>query len=145
MWTHHYQQQTDLSAEVLWSVLSNISGWAEIDENIETIGVEGVPAKNSRFVLKPKGGPRLSFRICDFDPPETYSDVCQMPFSTMKTTHRLLKGDVTTIDIQIVIEGMLSPLWGLLVGRKHANGLPEQTKRFIAAARSLQNTRSGDV
>ncbi len=139
MWTHHYQQQTDLPAEALWPVLANVSGWAEIDENIETINIDGVPGKNSTFTLKPKGGPRLSFRICDFEPPLTYSDVCKMPFANMKTTHRILNGDVTTIDIQIVIEGMLSPVWGVLVGRKHANGLPAQTQRFIAAARSRQN------
>ncbi|MBE9030509.1 SRPBCC family protein [filamentous cyanobacterium LEGE 11480] len=138
MWTHHYQQQTDLSPEALWSVLADVSGWAEIDENIETISVDGVPAKNSTFMLKPKGGPRLHFQICDFEPPVTYADICEMPFATMKTTHRLIKGDATTIDIQIVIEGMFAPIWGVLVGRKHANGLPAQTQRFIAAARSLQ-------
>lgn len=139
MWTHRYQQQTDLSAEALWPVLANVAGWAKIDENIEMINVDGVPAKDATFTLKPKSGPLLSFRICDFEPPAIYSDLCQMPLATMKTTHRLLEGDVTTIDIQIVIEGLLAPIWGILVGRKHASGLPAQTQRFIAAAKSLQH------
>jgi hypothetical protein len=140
MWTHHYQQETDLAAEALWTVLANISGWVEIDENIETINIEEVPAKGSSFFLKPKGGPRLMFVIGDFDPPVTYSDICQMPLATMKTTHRhLTQGNVTTIDIQITIQGWLSQLWGLFVGRKHAGGLPIQTQRFIEAARKLQN------
>jgi hypothetical protein len=134
MWTHRYQQTTDLPTTVLWPVLANIAGWAEIDENIELIRVEGIPAKDTKFVLKPKGGPTLTFTIGDFDPPTTYSDICHMPFATMKTTHHLVAGDVTTIDIQIVIEGILAPLWGVLVGRKHADGLPAQTQRFITAA-----------
>jgi hypothetical protein len=136
MWTHRYQQSTDLPATVLWPVLANIAGWADIDENIEMIRVEGIPAKDTKFLLKPKGGPTLTFTIGDFDPPTTYSDMCHMPFATMKTTHHLVAGDVTTIDIQIVIEGILAPLWGFLVGRKHAEGLPAQTERFIAAAKS---------
>lgn len=139
MWTHTYQQQTDLTVDSLWCVLANISGWAEIDENIETISIEEVPARGSKFFLKTKGGPRLEFTIGDFDPPTTYSDICHMPFAKMKTTHRLLSGEVTTIDIQITIEGKLSQLWGILVGRKHAGGLPAQTQRFIAAARTIQN------
>lgn len=140
MWIHHYQQETDLAAEELWPVLANIAGWADIDENIETISIEGLPAKGSRFMLKPKGGPHLAFMIGDFDPPVTYSDICQMPFATMKTTHRLLVGDATTIDIQITIEGGLSQLWGILVGRKHASGLPAQTQNFITAARKLRTS-----
>jgi hypothetical protein len=137
MWTHHYQQKTDLTAAELWPVLANISGWAAIDDNIETIQLEGVAAKGAKFCLKPKGGPRLDFTIGDFAPPTTYSDICQMPGATMQTTHRLIAGDGTTIEIQITIEGILSPLWGLVVGRKHANGLAAQTDRFIAAARRL--------
>jgi hypothetical protein len=139
MWTHHYRQETNIPPEKLWHVLANISGWADIDENIETISVEGIPEKGSKFVLKPKGGPLLTFMIGDFDPPLVYSDICQMPFSTMKTTHRFSIGDVTTIDIQIVIDGLLSPIWGFLVGRKHAAGLPAQTRRFIAAAREFDD------
>lgn len=145
MWIHHYQQKTDLAPEELWHVLANISGWADIDKNIENISVEGIPAKGSKFVLKPKGGPRLTFVVGDFDPPSTYSDICQMPFATMKTTHCLSRKDVTTIDIQIVIEGLLSPIWGFLVGQKHANGLPAQTRRFIAAAKELKISELKDV
>jgi Polyketide cyclase / dehydrase and lipid transport len=139
MWTHHYQQKTDLTAAELWPVLANIAGWAAIDENIESIQLEGVAAKGAKFCLKPKGGPGLDFTIGDFEPPTTYSDICQMPLATMQTTHRLIPGEMTTIEIQIVIEGILSPLWGLLVGRKHANGLAAQTERFIAAAKILKN------
>ena len=138
MWIHKFQQQTDLDPAELWQILANIAGWADIDENIETISIDGIPMKGSKFLLKPKGGPLLTFNIGDFDPPVAYSDVCQMPFATMTTTHRLFAGDVTTIDIQITIEGFLSPLWGFLVGQKHANGLPAQTTRFIAAARELK-------
>jgi hypothetical protein len=43
--------------------------------------------------------------------------------------------NMTTIDIQIVIEGILATLWGFLVGRKHTDGLPAQTQQFIAAAK----------
>jgi hypothetical protein len=138
MWTHRYQQETELTPEVLWPVLANISGWAEIDENIEMISIETAPAAGSKFFLKPKGGPRLAFTIGDFLPPATYSDICSMPGATMKTTHQLRRGEVTTIDIQITIQGILAPLWGQLVGRKHAQGLPAQTARFIAAAQSIQ-------
>jgi hypothetical protein len=134
MWTHDFRQQTTLPVEVLWPVLANVADWGAVDHTIESIEVDGTPAVGTRFMLKPKGGPRLHFTIGDFAPPTMYSDVCQMPLATMRTTHRLIAGEVTTIEVCIEIRGILAPLWGLLVGRKHAQGLPAQTERFIQAA-----------
>jgi hypothetical protein len=47
----------------------------------------------------------------------------------------------TTIRVDIEIEGLLAKFWGRVVGQKHAAGLPAQTARIIAGARS----RSSDA
>lgn len=146
MWTHQYQQKTELTAHELWPVIANIDGWAEIDENIESISVEGLPVEGTQFFLKPRGGPKLAFIVDTFQPPTVYSDVCTMllgtmPLATMKTTHQFSShGHGTIIDIQISIKGPLAPLWGVLVGRKHASGLPRQTQLFIQAAQELKGS-----
>ncbi|MEL7367899.1 MAG: SRPBCC family protein [Myxococcota bacterium] len=136
MWSHRYEHITELTAERLWPILANIEGWPSIDENIDTLTVEGQPAPGARFFLKPKGGPRLSFVVTDFQAPHVYSDTCRMPFAKMKTTHRLCGQSPTRIVVDIQIEGPLAWFWGRTVGRKHASGLPAQTERFIEAARA---------
>lgn len=135
MWSHDFHATTPVAVERLWPVLADVAGWAAIDQNIASITVHGSPAPGTRFELRPRGGPRLHFTIADFDPPTTYSDVCTMPGARMKTTHRLEPGEVTTIRVRIEIVGPLAWLWGRLVGRKHASGLPAQTERFVRAAR----------
>jgi hypothetical protein len=41
------------------------------------------------------------------------------------------------IKVDIEIKGALSWLWGKIVGKKHASGLPKQTELFIEAIRKV--------
>lgn len=137
MWHHRYEETTDLGCDDLWPVLADVARWPEVDHNIEYLTIHSPPGPGVPFVLKPKGGPRLNFVIGEFEAPSRYADVCRMPFATMRTRHSLLPlamGTVIRVDIEIT--GPLAPLWGRLVGRRHAAGLPAQTARFLQGARS---------
>lgn len=136
MWTHRFEYLVDLNPHQLWPVLADVPGWPAIDHNIDWLHIADRPDAGARFTLKPKGGPALKFTIGRFEPPHIYSDVCELPFARMETTHRLsANGAGTLICVDINISGPLAPVWGRLVGRKHASGLPAQTQRFVAAAR----------
>jgi hypothetical protein len=137
MWTHRFETSTDLTPEELWPVLADVARWPEVDHNIEGLVIQEEPAPGVVFRLKPKGGPTLSFRIGRFEAPRCYSDLCRMPLATMETIHELVPGPATTVRVRIEITGLLAPLWGRLVGRKHAAGLPSQTDRVVARARDL--------
>ena len=64
-----------------------------------------------------------------------------MPFAKMRTTHLLIpNNEMTESRVTIEIFGLLTPLWSTVVGRKHAQGLVAQTKRFVARARELGST-----
>jgi hypothetical protein len=66
-----------------------------------------------------------------------------MPLATMEAIHELVPGPPTTVRVRIEITGLLAPLWGRLVGWKHATGLPSQTDRIVARARGLAKARRG--
>ena len=135
MWHHRYEEHTTLTCEELWPVLADVARWPEVDHNIDYLTIADAPGPGVPFVLKPKGGPRLNFVIGEFAAPSRYADVCRMPLGTMRTRHTLIPaGQGTTIRVEIEITGPLAPLWGLLVGRRHAAGLPAQTARFVAGA-----------
>ncbi|BDC48030.1 hypothetical protein F183_A03460 [Bryobacterales bacterium F-183] len=117
-----------------------MNGWASIDENIEYIRMEGAAQPGNEFVLKPKGGPRLRFRIGAFEPPHRYSDICKLLLAEMETVHSFTPdGNGTTIDVEIRVRGPLYWLWARVAGAKHAEGLPGQTEKFIAAAAAEAN------
>ncbi len=136
-WTHRFEHITEVSPEQLWPVLADVARWPEVDRNIDWLRIAEAPAPGVRFVLKPKGGPKLHFTIGSFAAPGRYSDICQLPFARMHTRHTLQPQDRgTRIQVEIEIEGPLAIPWGWIVGRRHAAGLPAQTERFIAGARA---------
>ena len=137
MWTHQFSMQTEVSVEALWKPLADVANWRQIDEQIEKIEIDEQPQVGTIFHLKPKGGPRLKLRIDIMDPPQTYADTCYLPLAKMMTTHALRPStEGTEISVQIVISGPLSFLWQRLVGKKHADGLLQQTRRLIEVASS---------
>ncbi len=137
MWRHQYAIQTDLPVDALWPVLANIAGWPAIDKNIESLVLDGPPASGTTFMLQPRGGPKLRFTIGTFRAPNSYSDICHLFGASMTTAHHLdlLPNGSTRIGITIEITGILSWFWARAVGKRHADGLAEQTRRFVAAGR----------
>jgi Polyketide cyclase / dehydrase and lipid transport len=134
MWNFHHEQTSNLSVEAIWRVLADVKNWPQVDQNIERLVISEEPAPGVRFMLKPRGGPRLNFTIGSFEAPHRYSDVCVMPGARMETIHRLASGPVTTIAAEIEIRGPLAWLWGRVVGQKHAQGLPALTQKMLAFA-----------
>jgi hypothetical protein len=139
MWTHHFEKKTNLPLEKLWKVIADVAGWVNIDHNIDQLEINETPKQGAKFKLKPKGGPTLKFVIDTFNPPTEYADLCEMPGAKMKTLHTFerISENETLIKIDIEIKGTLSWIWGKLVGKKHASGLPEQTEMFIEAASKI--------
>lgn len=139
MWHHAFETSSSLKPDDIWPVIADVAGWAAVDHNIDHIRIDHPPAAGVPFMLKPKGGPRLHFVIGDFVPPGLYSDICKMPLAKMTTRHTLdWRGDLTVIRVEISITGPLAALWGILVGRKHAAGIPAQTARILARASVLK-------
>jgi hypothetical protein len=133
MWTHSYEEKTNLSPEQIWPILADIERWPTFDSNIKSIQVFGEPSVGTKFTLQPKGGPKLKFSVGEFDPPKNYSDICHLFLAKMTTRHSLLSEEKTIVRVRIEISGPLSWFWGLAVGRKHAAGLPAQTAKILAA------------
>ena len=138
MWTHRFEQTTNVKVENLWATIANVAGWINIDKNIDKLVINETPKQGTTFTLKPKGAPTLKFVIDTFNPPYEYADLCAMPGAKMKTLHTFTKknDNETLITIDIEIKGPTSWLWGKVVGKKHADGLPKQTEMFINASKN---------
>ena len=137
MWKYDFSEFTSVAPEQLWPPLVDVENWTRIDEQIESIEIEGSPCEGKVFFLKPRGGPRLKLRIESLIPPNQYTDLCFLPLARMKTTHSLSRvQNQTEIRVCIEIAGPLTFLWKRVVGNKHASGLKQQTKRLIEFAKS---------
>ena len=144
MWQHRFNASSPLSVDEIWPHLADVSRWPEIDQNIDWLRIDGEPKPGQAFKLKPKGGPVLTFTIGKFEVPCLYSDICRLPLAKMETVHRLIPDPQgTRIEVEISIVGPLAKVWGFIVGRKHAAGLPDQTARLLEFAGQSANSARG--
>jgi hypothetical protein len=138
MWKHSFTMTTDVAADALWSPLVDIKNWGDLDEQIESIEIEGPAEIGKLFFLKPKSGPRLKLKVTELTKPTVYADLCYMPLAKMKTIHRLVPTQSgTDIVTEISIYGILSFIWSRLIGKKHARGIAAMNKKLIERARVL--------
>lgn len=138
MWKHSFTMTTDVAADALWSPLVDIKNWGDLDEQIESIEIDGPAEIGKLFFLKPKSGPRLKLKVTELTKPTVYADLCYMPLAKMKTIYRLVPTQSgTDIVTEISIYGILSFIWSRLIGKKHARGIAAMNKKLIERARVL--------
>jgi uncharacterized protein YndB with AHSA1/START domain len=122
--------------ETLFQAITHISHWPRWDEGVESTEHDGALAPGTRFVLKPRGGPRVSMSIEEAEAPSRFSDLSHLPLATMRTVHEFLPAPEGGTRIRVTVEvfGPLGFLWDRLVARNHAAGAEAQTRAFVRYA-----------
>ena len=130
---YSYETDTAIAAEKLFQAKADIRRWPEWDSEIETTSFDAPLGAGSRFVLKPRGGPKVSMLIEQVEVPRRFVDIALLPLAKMRTCSEFLpSADGTHIRISIEVFGPLAFLWDRVVARKLADDCEHQTKRFIA-------------
>jgi uncharacterized protein YndB with AHSA1/START domain len=125
------------TAEKLYRALTDVSQWPRWDEGLELVEHDGQLAPGSRFVLKPRGGPRVAMTIEAAEAPTRFVDLSHLPLAKMRTSHELVAsadGRGTRVRIVIEVFGPLAFLWDRLVARGQAAGCEAQTRALAAFA-----------
>ena len=139
MWSKSYSKIVNgLSVERIWSVWINVNQWHEWQPDIEEAKIEGEFKIGNTFMLKPKGGPKVTIEIIEVVPFKHFTDLTRFPGVRMYGTHEFIAhGDELELKTTMSIEGPLSFLWRKLVAEGVANGMPEQTESLINTARNV--------
>jgi Polyketide cyclase / dehydrase and lipid transport len=132
---YSYETNTAVSAERLFRAKTDIQDWPEWDSELEATAFDAPLAAGSPFMLKPKGGPKVSMRIEQVEAPCRFVDLALLPLAKMRTsTEFLASGNGTRIRVVIEVFGPLAFFWDRMVARKLAADCEQQTQAFIAAA-----------
>ncbi len=138
MWQQCYEVETlGVSPEQIWQVWSDVNHWHEWDLGIEYAKTQDPFEVGCRFVLKPKGGPKVTTEIIKCEPNRTFTDLTCFPFAKMYGLHEVTEVEPGRIRLKttMTVTGPLSFLWRKLVAQKIANDLPQDTEKIIACAR----------
>jgi hypothetical protein len=130
---YSYESETTIAAEKLFHAKADIRRWPEWDSEIETTSFDAPLSAGSPFLLKPKGGPKVSMLIEQIEAPRRFVDIAFLPLAKMRTSSEFLpSADGTHIRINIEAFGPLAFFWDRMVARKLAADCERQTRRFVA-------------
>jgi uncharacterized protein YndB with AHSA1/START domain len=132
---YSYETDTAVPAEKLFHAKTDIPHWPEWDSELEATTFDAPLAAGSPFMLKPKGGPKVSMRIEAVEAPRRFVDLALLPLAKMRTSTEFLpSGSGTRIRVVIEVFGPLAFFWDRMVARKLAADCEQQTRQIIAAA-----------
>lgn len=136
MWSKTYSTKVKgVSREKLWAVWTNVNQWHTWQSDIEYAKLDGEFKAGSKFLLKPKGGPKVNIEILKSEPCNAFTDLTRFPMAKMYGLHEFIDhGDELEIKTTMSVEGMLGFVWRKLVAEDVASGLKDQTEALVAKA-----------
>jgi hypothetical protein len=139
MWSETYSKKVKgLKAEQVWKIWTDVNQWHTWQGDIEYAKLEGEFKVGNTFLLKPKGGPRVSIEIIKAEQNRQFIDLTRFPGAKMYGSHEFVThGDELEIKTTMSIDGLLSFLWRKIVAEGVANGMMAQTENLIEKAKSV--------
>ena len=87
---YSYETDTAVSADRLFRAKADIQHWPDWDSELEATALDAPLAAGSPFMLKPKGGPKVSMRIEHVEAPRRFVDLALLPLAKMRTSTEFL-------------------------------------------------------
>lgn len=88
-WRKEYGIETTASAEVIWSLFRDVSGWKHWNAGIESIELEGPFADGTWFTMKPPGQDALRSQLIEVRQNEGFVDETRMGELLVQVAHRI--------------------------------------------------------
>ncbi len=137
MWSKTYSEKvSDVTAEQVWQVWADVDRWHTWQSDLEYAKLAGRFEAGGYFLLKPKGGPRVTIDLVDVRPNEGFRDRTKFPLARMYGEHEFIRhDDGLEIRTTVRVEGPLSFVWRRIVAEGVAASLKEQTRELVEKAR----------
>jgi len=111
--------------EAVFSLYENVSGWADWDPDVVSAAIEGEFQAGSAGKLKPAKGPEAKIVLTEVTKNTSFTTTSKLPLCTMRFEHELIPTkDETEVVHRVIFSGVLSPLFGFLIGSGIKKGLP---------------------
>ena len=132
-----FEEQILISAPVekIFALYANVNGWSSWDPDVKTSSVEGAFVSGAKGKLKPSKGPEAKITFTEVVPNRSFTVQSKLPLCVMHFEHELIgsSGKVKVVH-RVVFDGLLSPLFGRLIGSQIRKGLPSTLQGLKLAA-----------
>ncbi len=129
----------------MWAAWADVNSWPQWDEDLELTSLAGPFEAGAQFMLKPKGGPKVSVQITFVKPLFAFTDVTRFPMAMMYDIHEMEETpDGLKLKSSIRVEGLLGWLWKKIVAQGVAEGVPKQMEALACFVQAKQRKTSFD-
>jgi uncharacterized protein YndB with AHSA1/START domain len=113
------------SPQKIWQLWADVEHWRDWDQAIEWSRIDGEIAPGTKGELKPKQGPRSIFTIVEVEPERKFTDTTKLPGCNLAFIHEIEPSPAgTKITHRIRMEGITTPLFAQILGKKFLRELP---------------------
>ena len=123
-----FEQSIDISAkpETVFSTYTNVSKWPEWDSELEAASIDGDFIVGTFGKVKPKGDSECKIELTEVTQNRSFAMECRLPLCKMHFIHLMTPIESgTKVVNKVVFTGLLSPLFGRLIGKEINKGLPD--------------------
>ena len=136
MWSVESAADSAAACGALWELLADPSGWKRWNPTVASVEFDGLVAEGASGVFKPRRGPRVKIVIRDVRVGHGFTTVSQMPGAKLRVVHELvvLPTGGARVTERSVLEGALSQIWGLILGRQLARDMRSAVQGLVRVA-----------
>lgn len=134
-WSRSYTLHTTATPAQVWARWTDASTWAEDDPGVVWAAFDDAPRTGTGGRVKNPGTPAQRFEFTAVEHERRMDFVLRLPLARLSVEH-LMEQEYAGLAVThgVRIEGPLAPVYGVLVGRSLAAGLPEVVRTVVAAA-----------
>jgi hypothetical protein len=113
------------TAKEIFKSYENVADWPTWDPDCKKAELSGPFKSGATGIIYPKGGPKSKLYFTDVKPDKSFEVECKLPLCVMKFKHELTESNgQTQVLHRVTFEGLLSPIFGRLIGSSLKKSLP---------------------
>ena len=132
-----FEEQVVIAAPVekVFSLYADVKGWSSWDPDVKTSSIAGEFVSGAVGTLQPSSGPKTKIAFTEVVTNRLFTVESKLPLCVMRFEHELSSHSGETKAVhRIAFEGLLSPLFGLLIGSQIKKSLPHTLQGLKCAA-----------
>ena len=130
--------KTKATPEAIWSLWSDIKTWNTWDHGIEKSEIEGAFVQGASGWLKPKGGPKVKFKILRVEKNKVFHDRSSLPLTSLDFIHTLdREEEYTVVTHRVEMTGLLAFIFARIIGSGIKRDMPLAMAKLVEMAEKM--------
>jgi hypothetical protein len=124
----------------IFSIYANVADWPRWDLDAKSATIDGNFVSGATGVVVPHGGPKSKILFTRVIADRGFVVECKLPLCTMRFEYELgAQGHATRVTHRVIFEGLLSPVFGRLIGSGMKKSLPSALLALKALAEKTKS------